>query len=249
MGISAGLSAFKLSMEICPIILTGGIAASLGTGVLPIISITESLNFTAGLLSGGEDLDFDDFFAHFVPLPGSELAHQQIGKYPFANQAVAANAVIAEPRNVSLRMICPAKNEAGYAIKLATMTALVAALKAHNASGGTYIVATPSYIFTDCVFLRLFDASRTDDRQAQNTWQWDFEVPLLTLTDAQQAQNGLMSQITAGTPIGGQPAWSGVGPTVGNPASAVAPQFIGAAQGPAGAGAAPANFTPIGAGP
>lgn len=248
MGISAGLTIFQLSFEICPIILTGGIATSIGTGILPIIAITESLNFTAGLLSGGTDLGFENYFAHFVPVPGGELINQDIGRYPFANQQVAANAVIPQPTNVSLRMVCPAKNAGGYAIKLATITALTAALKQHNISGGSYIVATPSYIYSGGILKRLFDVSAGNDFQAQNAWQWDFEFPLLTLADAQQAQNGLMSQITAGTQITGDPAWSGIGPSIGQPASGQGPLLLGSAQGPIGAGAVPANTAP-GVGP
>jgi hypothetical protein len=240
MGISAGLSAFKLSFQLCPVILTGGVAASIPGGMLPIIAITQALSFTDGLLSGGDDLtDLDDFFANFHPLPGATLLDQQIGKYPFANQTVAANAVIVQPTSISVRMICPATDAAGgYGGKLATMMALQATLAAHNTSGGTYTIATPSSFWTNAVFLRMIDVSRTDDLQAQNTWQLDFEKPLLTLQDAQQAQNNLMSQISAGTPISGAPAWSGLGPTVGNPASIAAPSIVPSSTASIGSGAA-----------
>jgi hypothetical protein len=244
MGMSSGLSAFTLAFTISPIVLQNGIAQNIPGGVLPLISITESLNFTAGLLSGGDPLDFDDFFAHFVPLPGSSLNRQVIGKYPFANQAVAANAVIQQPTNISLRMICPAKGDGGYAIKLATMTALQAAIKKHNASGGTYIVATPSFIYTNCIFLDLPDVSRTDDKQAQNTYQWDFEAPLLTLQDAQAAQSGLMSQLTAQTPMSGTPSTSGLAQGTGQPQSLNTAGAIPAAQGaPAASAVTPTGGT------
>src|ERR1700680_1822169 len=95
--ISPGGAAFKLTYELSPIILTGGIANFMPGGMLPIIALTEPLNFIGGILSGGGDLDLDDFFAHFVPLPGSGLVSQEFGEYPFANQAVAANAVIRKP--------------------------------------------------------------------------------------------------------------------------------------------------------
>ncbi len=221
MSVSAGLAAFKLSFQLSPIIFTGGIAAgitaALPGGGLPIILITEALNFTEGLLAGAEDLNLDDFFANFHPLPGSTLIDQQIGKYPFANQAIAANAVIRQPLTISMRMICPARQEAGYALKLATITALQAAFAAHNGSGGTYTVATPSYFYTNCVMNGMRDTSNAQSAQAQNTYQLDFEQPLLTLQDAIQAQNNLMSQITAGVPSG--TTWSGIAPTVGNTSS------------------------------
>lgn len=238
MGISPGLAAYKLSFQLSPIVLTGGIAGFIPGGMLPIISLTEALNFTDGLLSGSNSAldDLDGFFATFHPMPGSTIIDQQIGQYPFANQAVAANAVIRQPLAISMRMICPARNEAGYAIKLATMLALQATLAQHNAQGGTYIVATPSYFYIDCVMTGMRDVSTAESKQAQNTWQLDFVKPLLTLADAQQAQNNLMSQISAGTPISGQPSWSGLAPTVGNPASLATPSIAPAASNPAGTG-------------
>jgi len=249
MGISAGLSAFKLSFEISPIIFSGGIANLIPGGMLPIVAVTNALSFADGLLSGGDDLaDLDDFFARFHPLPGATLAEQEIGKYPFANQTVAANAVIVQPLTISLRMICPARGELGYGFKLATMLALQAVVTQHNASAGTYIVATPSFFYTNLLFGRLVDVSSSDDKQPQNTWQWEFDRPLLTLQDAQQAQNSLMSQITAGTPINGAPAYSGLGPALGNPASIAAPNVVGSAAGPAGTGTA-SPLIGVGAGP
>ena len=243
MGISPGLVAFKLSFQLSPIILTGGIAAAIPGGMLPIISITQAANFVAGLLSSGsQDLNLDDFFANFLPLPGSSLIDQTIGKYSFANQAVAANAVIRQPLSISMRMICPAAGPSGYALKLATMTALQATLAQHNAAGGTYTIATPVYFYTNTVMTGMRDTSNNASAQAQNTYQLDFEQPLLTLQDAQAAQNNLMAQLTAGTPIQGQPAWSGLAPTVGAPSSLGAVGTIPAAANPAGVQAASAGM-------
>lgn len=246
MGISPGLAAYKLTFQLSPIILTGGIAAAIPGGMLPIISITEAINFVDGLLSGGDNLDdLDGFFANFHPLPGASIIDQQIGKYPFANQAVAANAVIRQPLMISMRMICPARDNAGYATKLATMLALQATLSQHNAQGGTYTIATPSFFFVDCVMTGMRDTSNAGTKQPQNTWQLDFEKPLLTLADAQQAQNNLMSQISNGTAISGVPSFSGLGPTVGNPASLAAASLVPAASNPAGAGTSIAITDPV----
>lgn len=219
MSISSGMAAYRLAFQLSPIIFTGGIASFMPGGGIPIVAITEALNFLDGILGGGADVDLDNFFANFEPLPGSTLASNSFGKYPFANQAVAANARIAQPLKISMRMICPARGDAGYALKLATMTALKTAIAAHDASGGTYTVATPSYFYTNCVLLDFTDTSDARSAQAQNAYQFDFEQPLLTLQDALQAQNNLMSQISGGLPISGTPAWSGLAPSVGNPAS------------------------------
>jgi hypothetical protein len=239
MGISPGLAAYRLSFQLSPIILQNGIATGMPGNMLPIVSLTEAANFTEGLLSGGSELaNLDDFFANFHPLPGTEMLAQELGKYPFANQATAANAVIRQSLPVSYRMICPASGEAGYAVKLATMLALRAALSQHNAQGGTYICATPSFFFTSCVFKRLFDTSNTNDKQAQNTWQWDFEQPLLTLSDAvgaQQSLNGLMSQITNGTAVTSASPY-GLSTNVGTTVSDAGPATVPALANPAGGG-------------
>jgi hypothetical protein len=187
--------------------------------MLPIVSITQALDFLDGLLSGGVDLNLDRFFAHFHPLPGSTLIDQSIAKYPFANQTVAANAVIRNPKVISMKMICPAPFDGGYALKAATMLALQTTLEQHNASGGTYTIATPSYFYTNCVMTRMTDTSETRSLQAQNTYTLDFEQPLLTLQAASAAQNNLMQKISSGLPTGDNAAWSGLSPTVGNPAS------------------------------
>jgi len=219
-------------------------------GILPIIALTETLNFPAGILSGGSDLlDLDDFFATFVPLPGSTLIDNKYGQFPFANQQVAANAVITQPLVISYRMICPAQNELGYPLKLATMTALQASLAQHGVSGGTYICATPSFFYTNCVMLGMRDTSDSRSQQAQNTYQLDFWQPLLTLQSALQAQNNLMSQVTGQTPVpatDGAVSWSGLSPTTGNPASIAGPSVIPAAAPLAGAGtAAPGMGGPL----
>lgn len=238
---SIGYTAFKLAFEISPIIFTNGIAASIPGGMLPVVAITEALNFTTGLLDGGDPTDLDSFFAHFVPIPGSTLEVADYGEYPFANQTVAANAAIAMPLDVSLRMICPVKSELGYAEKLATMIALQKAIQAHRNSGGTYTVVTPAGIYTNCLLKRLSDASAGNSAQAQNTYQWDFRRPLLTQEQATQAQNSLMSKITSGVQVpatNGAVSWSGLSPTVGVPPSLASSSVVGSAAGQQGTVAA-----------
>lgn len=232
----SGLSAlFQLGYEISPIILTGGSATNIPGGMLPIVAITEAANFVTGILSGGTEASLDDFFAHFKPLPGSTLAENQIGHYTFANQTVAANAIIAQPLRIALEMICPVKTPLGYAAKLATFSALQAVLARHNASGGLYTVATPAFIYTNCILVSLRDTSGGDTKQTQHTYVWEFEQPLVTLDQAALAQNSLMQKIGNGLPTDG--STSGPGATLGNSASGAAPSLVPAAQPLAGASA------------
>jgi hypothetical protein len=209
---SAGRTAFQLSCEISPIILTRGIASFMPGSSLPIVLFTQALSFVEGILGGDDVTDLDNYFAHFRPIPGSTLAQNQFGRYPFANQQVAANARIKMPLRVSLLMICPARGTMSYATKLATMTALKTAIDLHDSLGGTYTVVTPSYIYTDCVLLSLTDTSHGESSQPQNAYTWEFEQPLLTLQAAQQANNSLMALIAGNLPIR-EPVWSALSPT------------------------------------
>lgn len=222
MSFTAGLAAWKIAFQLSPIILTGGIAQGMSfTGqMLPILAITEAINFPLGLLSGGENIELDDFFANYRPVPGSTIIDQDIGHYPFANQTIAANAVIQNPLQISMQMVVPARNAFGYYAKLATMTAFQLVLQQHNASGGTYVIMTPSYIYTNCVMRGMRDASQGSTNQPQNTWQLDFEQPLLTIDQTEGFLNSLMAKITSQTEMG-VPTLAGAGSATGSPTANV----------------------------
>lgn len=239
---------FKLGYEISPIILSGKsrLTEFVPFGLLPIIALTESINFARGILSPGSNLDLNDFFGHFTPLPGGTLINNQIGQYPFANQKVAANAIVTQPLAISLRMICPARGAGAYLTKLATMTALRATLNLHSTTGGTYIVATPAQIYTDCLLTGLRDITQAQTKQVQAEFQWDFEQPLLTEADALEALNSQMTAIAGGGPTTG--ASTGAGITVGQSLTAGVAVVQGATGSLIGAGLQPGGFTaPLGA--
>lgn len=224
----AGSFLFKQSYGINPIILTGGIAANQAGGVLSVASLTGvgGLAAVAGALTD----PLQDNVFQYIPLPGATLIDDQIGQYPFANQAVAANAVIAGPTKISLLMIAPVTSSTGgYAAKLAIFTALQASLRQHRNLGGLYTVATPAVIFDSCILTRLVDVSTGETKQTQIKWQWDFERPLVTLAQAQQALNNQMSKIQQGLPTTGAP--SGPGLTVGTPNTNTLPNQGGQSSG------------------
>ena len=200
-----GRVSYQLAFQCSPIIFTGGIAGQFGLNIggignLPIIAITEAANFVANVLSGKIPFNLDDFFAHFSPSPGGTLAKYSIGQYPFANQSVAANAIIAEPLTLSMRMNIPVKAPGGHTAKLVTMIMLQSVIAKHAQLGGTYTVATPAGFYTNMILTGLTDVSNTQHPIPQNAWQWDFIQPLVTLTAATAAQNTFMQNITNGTP-------------------------------------------------
>jgi hypothetical protein len=213
MSVTPGYVAWKLAFELSPIVLSGGVLSSFPGQMLPIMAITEALNLPLGLLSSPVGLNLDNTFANWIPLPGTTILEQEIGRYPFANRAIAANATIQMPLHISMLMICTAKNGLAMESKLATMMALQMVLDSHNKAGGTYIVATPSFIYLNCILKGVRDASVGTTKQLQNAWQFDFEKPLLTIDDAKAAQNGLFSLISSGAqvPGGSTAAWSGAG--------------------------------------
>jgi hypothetical protein len=214
---------YQFGFEISPIILQNGLAATLPFGMLPIVTITQASSLGIGLLGGHLELGLDDYFCRFEPLPGATLVNNAIGRYPFANIAVAANAIISEPINVSMLMKCPISQEAGYISKFMTISALKGALDYHNSLGGTYIVATPSYVYTDCILLGLVDASSGASKQPQNAWRWDFIKPLVSAEDAAGAQSSLMSKLSSGGMVT-DPSWSGLGTSI---APTLYPQLAG----------------------
>lgn len=226
MSITPGYTAWKLAFQVSPIILTGGNLPGIMGQVLPLMMITEAINLPLGLLSGGNNVELDDFFANFQPIPGATLVEQEFGRYPFANQSVAANAVVFQPKRVSMLMHVPANNRFGYYEKLAIMELIQSAIALHNQAGGTYTVLTPSYIYTNCVMKSFHDVTAGQSKQVQQTWQIDFEQPLLT-SDAGAglfgALNSLFSNITNGLSAVASPVLSGVSTTISGAVSAVAP--------------------------
>jgi hypothetical protein len=231
---SAGEAAYKLAYEIAPITLAGGSASGVQGGMLSLLSFVQSATFAG--LQGAGSAGLDDMFANFVPLPGSTLLSYAIGAYPFANMAVAANCTIAQPLNLAMLMRCPVRDPGGYAAKTAIMTGLQAALKRHCESGGTFNVATPSFFWTDLILLDLVDVSGGETLQAQVSWKWDFIKPLVTLQDASETQNTMMSKLSSGVQTDG--ALSGSSLVSGAPAS------IASAAGSPAATSSPGNSVP-----
>lgn len=216
-------SLFQLAFQVSPVVLVNGVASNIPGGLLPIVAITEGLSFAEGVLTGSVPDNLDDFFAQFLPMPGGTLISQAIGEYPFANQAVAANAVIQQPLTISMMMIAPVRDVAGYALKLPTFSFLQGMLAAHNASGGLYHIATPAFVYTNCVMTGMTDVSEGDTRQRQVTWQLDFRQPLVTPAQAASTLGAYMQKIANGTQLTGNPAWSGPQASSGAPTAGVAP--------------------------
>jgi hypothetical protein len=204
----------QLAYQVCPVILTGGAAAQIPGGMLPILS----LFYGAGANSLGLPFDIgdlDDAFGAFNVLPGGTLVSQQIAKYPFANQSVAANATIREPLTISVIMDAPMRGANAWAMKQMIMTSLKSTLDNHNNVGGTYAIITPAYLYTELIMTAMTDNSRGNNSLPQNAWRFDFEKPLVSLADIQGAQNQLMSKITNGTPTDGAQSGIQPGTTVG----------------------------------
>ena len=218
MSVSSQQISFELANAISPIILTGGIATARG-GALPIVSLLGSPSSSAAVSASGspsslrvidvanDDEALDEFFARFVPVPGSD---------PFANQAIAANALIAQGLRISLQMICPATANYPYPSKLAIIMALQAQLQQHQNMGGLYTVITPAFIYTNCMLLNLRDVSTGGTSQVAE--------------QAFAALNGTLSTINNGTrPANGTPSAAG-GLSVSNPTtllnSSISPQSV-----------------------
>lgn len=200
-------SQIQLSYQVCPIILTGGVASQLPGSMLPMLSLLNPS--TLGGPGASANLfpfsmsDLDDAFGAFNVLPGGTLIAQSIAKYPFANQWVAANAVIREPLTLSLIMDSPMRGPNAWALKHMVFTTVQATLANHNNAGGTYTVVTPAFQYDNLIMTAMTDNSRGNNSLPQNAWRFDFEKPLVAGGDLTAAQNGLTNALTNGTPTDG----------------------------------------------
>lgn len=201
-GASAGFAAIY---TVSPIYLLNGVAASMPGGILAFADTS--------LLPTG--------FATFRPLAGSSLLKAECAQYPMANQAVAGNAIIQLPTNLSMQMVCPAMaNGVPYENKSSVIAALVATLIQHNAMGGLYDVYTPAFPYSNGILLDFRDVTDANIKQAQAMFELDFFFPLITLAAAQAAEGSLYQAITSGVPIVGQPSFS-----TGTPTSSAVPNL------------------------
>ena len=195
---TALMTAYDLAFQVSPIILTGGDMTKVPGGGLPIIALVgQAASALVGALSKG--FSTTDFYARFVPLAGSTVIANSVATYPFANQSVAANAIITQPLTISLQMIAPAKAASGYLSKLAVFSALRESLYNHNVSGGTYTIATPSYLYTNCLMTQMTDVTSGEGHQQQIMWQLDFLQPLVSSSQAQALMVGVINRATNGS--------------------------------------------------
>ena len=232
----------KLSFQVSPIWFTGPPVENMPNKMLPIIAITDinlfaqaSTGIVTPLGQGGigsgdrattsntasAQIDLDDAFGAFTVLPGGTLAKQEVAQYPFANQMVAGNATIFAPLDVSLIWDTPMRGAGAWDKRLSVIGQLQAFVTYHNNHGGTYMITTPSFIYTDMLLTSLTDASRGQNPIPQNAWKFDFTKPLIALDDLRSAQNTMMSKISAGLQTNGD--WTGI--AAGTALPTVLPQF------------------------
>jgi len=188
---SLAQTTFSAAFEIAPIWLVGGLADYLG-GYAPVTLLTEMMDIP-GIENG-------EFFAHYKPLPGGSLAKWKIAEYPFANFATAANAVVQEPLDISMLMVCPAQTGGGLIIKQAILTALQFGIQQHISTGGTFTVLTPAFTYANCLLTGIRDISPPGDKQVQYMYQWDFTQPLITSSQSQSVLGTLMNKVSNGLP-------------------------------------------------
>lgn len=187
---------------------------------MPIIGLTGQIGAFLQGIASPQDVT-SAFYAKYVPIPGGTVINNAIATYPFANQQVAANAIIEQPKNISLRMIAPVRDTGGYLTKTAIFTALQTALQNHNNAGGTYTIATPAFLYTDCVMTTMTDITSGNTKQQQIEWQLDFIKPLISTSDANAAFSNQMAKLSGGNVLTSSSP-SGIGgsnPIVGIPAA------------------------------
>jgi hypothetical protein len=205
---------YKLAYQITPMWLTGGtLEDAVPGGMLPFAVLTDPDLYRAavGSLVNPSDQsaarNLDHAFGTFTIMPQGTAIRQTVAEYPFANQHVAANATIFQPLQVSLLWDTPMKTPDAWTKKFTTMTNLVARLTYHCNNGGTYAVVTPSFIYTDLILTNMADIARAASPLPQNAWRFDFEKPMIRISDLIAAQSALMAKLTKGLQTDG--SWTG----------------------------------------
>lgn len=207
---------YKLGFEISPVILCDGVAQSIPGGMLPIVALTQSASYVSGLLGGAINLtDLDKYFCHWRAAQGATMIDYDIGRYPFANQAVAANALLAQPLRVSMIMDAPVNENTGAMTKLVTLSSLQAVLQAHANLGGTFVVATPGIIYSSCILRTVRDVTNANEPLPQRQWLWEFEQPLISDNGAGRAVANFVKKIDSGDKTNGT-SWTSTAAALGN---------------------------------
>lgn len=203
---------YSLAFEVSPILLVDGIASGIPGGVLPIAVLTEGLSIAGGLLHGNIGISPS---ARFIPQPGTTLIQQDIASINFFNQIAAANATVNKPNRIIMQMLRPASTEnGGYINKGITFSALKMTLDMHHQNGGSYIVLTPSFIYTGCLMKSMVDNSGFSDqnKQVQYSWIMEFEQPVLSISQLESKNTALMDKFDKAVPPDQKVglSWSGV---------------------------------------
>jgi hypothetical protein len=214
---NAARVAYDLAYQTSPIIFNGGLFASALGGMAPILTALGSL---VNDVTGSDTAPT----VKFVPIPGGTAISNTAATYPFANRFVAGNAVIRNPKNISLLMIAPVNSTGGYLLKQALFMALQGTFEAHTAAGGTYHVMTPSYPYFDCIMTGMTDVTSGEGYQQQAQWQIDFVQPLVTQQQAQTAFNGMLSMISGGQQLTTS-SWSEAASVAGTPVQGASALF------------------------
>lgn len=214
---SAVRSAWEIAFRVSPIILTGGIASSIPGGMLPVAALTDAVSLVNGLITGGtSSASVSDLFAQFIPVPGGTIIANDVGRYPFANQKTAANAVIQQPLQVSMHMECGYRGEGYMLTKTPLLLALQTTVANHINQGGLFTVLTPGFIYTDMICLGIEDITSEIEKPA-TLFQWDFTRPLTQTDEAAGTVSNLISKLSGGQVTDG--SWAAA--SSGNPFSSI----------------------------
>lgn len=190
---TAARQKFRMQYEYAPILLKYGIADGFSEKVMSILQLTQQ---------GGYPVSDSGYFGYFAFVNGGTYMQNTVAQYPFANQYVAANAIVRQPNNVSLLMNCPATASMPIDRRQSIFQSLIASLDRHVAMGGLFVVYTPMGILDNCVLLATRDASNGENAILQNGIIFDFQQPLImTIDDANKASNTTAGKIDAGAKI------------------------------------------------
>ncbi|GBQ08755.1 hypothetical protein [Saccharibacter floricola] len=198
----AGRTLGQLAYVNSPILLTDGIANKMG-GTVPIMFYTQLVGTLNGLISGAVRgnvnlPNLDNTWCHWQNVQGNTLIDNTPAQYPYANQTVAANALVTNPTNISMQMICPPRGPGAMLTKILTIQSLVSLLNKHCQLGGYFNIITPGQFYTKMLLTNVADSSPHADTQPAVQYTFKFTRPLTQKNEAAQKMSTLMTKASGG---------------------------------------------------
>lgn len=174
----------------------------------------------SGAVRGNVNLpDLDNTWCHWQNSTKNTLINNSISQYPYANQTVAANALVTQSPSISMQMVCPPRGSGAMLAKILTIQSLISLLNKHCQLGGYFNIITPGQFYTKMLLTSVTDSSPDATSQPASQYTFQFTRPLTQKNEAAQKMSTLMTKASDGMPSIGDVGSTGSGNVFDTPLS------------------------------